>query len=100
LLQYGNFYQISSTQKTYSLYSYRKPVQVFFVLPTQYLLDDNTVVTDPITILNKLKTGEYVTERVIEWLPYTGNNVLYGISNTLINQMKVSYIIPEFIMVQ
>ncbi len=82
------------------MYSYRKPVQVFFVLPTQYLLDDNTVVTDPITILNKLKTGEYVTERVIEWLPYTGNNVLYGISNTLINQMKVSYIIPEFIMVQ
>ena len=100
LLQYTNFYQIGSTQKTYSLYSYRKPVQVFFVIPTQYLLDDNTIVTNPIEILRKLKTGEYVTERVIEWLPYTGKNDIYGINETLINEMKVNYIIPEFIMVQ
>jgi len=73
---------------------------VFFVIPTQYLLDDNTIVTNPIEILRKLKTGEYVTERVIEWLPYAGKNDIYGINETLINEMKVNYIIPEFIMVQ
>jgi len=40
------------------------------VVPTQYYLDENTIIMDTIEILRRLKTGEFVPERVIEWLPY------------------------------
>ncbi len=84
-----------SNNHIYSSYSLRKPVQVFFVVPTQYYLNENTIVTDTIEILTKLKTGEFVPERVIEWLPYTQKN-----SELNFPSSYVDYIVPEFIMVQ
>lgn len=91
---------LSFYSNDFSLTSYRKPVQVFFVIPTQYFVNENEIVTDPIEILEKLRTGEFVTERVIEWLPYTGFNSLYGIDEKLQSQLNMEYLIPEYIMVQ
>lgn len=79
----------------YGSYSLRKPVQVFFVVPTQYYLDENTIIMDTIEILRRLKTGEFVPERVIEWLPYIQKNSELNFPETY-----TDFIVPEFIMVQ
>lgn len=86
---------MSSNNPLYSNYSLRKPVQVFFVVPTQYYLNESTIITDTVEILTKLKTGEFVPERVIEWLPYTQKNSELNFPNDY-----TDYIVPEFIMVQ
>lgn len=79
----------------YIQYSLRKPVQVFFVVPTQYYVDENTIITDTVEILTNLKNGKFIPERVIEWLPYTQKHQELNFP-----QSYTKFMIPEFIMVQ